>query len=185
MKSAQIFFNKVSGTVYLSPPHNMQHSFILLICTITATHSFMHSFLADDSAVFPVLPNVSRRFLLSPTRLSSDREDTPPPPIWNKLNNAPVLSRITRNEINTRRVENMMADFFSALIHADDCTLLERQTQGMGAVYLDANFSMSRPPLLLRSGVREIMSKYNLPLRPVERKWMPAPYNESTTDTDA
>ena len=50
---------------------------------------------------------------------------------------------------------------------------------GMGEVYLDANFSMSRPPLLLRTGVREIMTKYNLPLRPVERKWMPAPYNET------
>ena len=149
----------------------MQHSFILLICTITATHSFMHSFLADDSAVFPVLPNASRRFHLSRTALYPDGAESPPPPIWNKLNNAPVLSRITRNEINTRRVENMMADFFSALIHADDCTLLERQTQGMGAVFLDANFSMSRPPLLLRAGVRDIMGRYNLPLRPVERKW--------------
>ena len=151
----------------------MQHTTISLLCFcfLVATDSFMHSFLADDSAVFPVLPNVSRRFLLSPTRLSSDREDTPPPPIWNKLNNAPVLSRITRNEINTRRVENMMIDFMSALIHADDCTLLERQTQGMGAVYLDANFTMSRPPLLLRSAVREVMSRYNVPLRPVERKW--------------
>jgi hypothetical protein len=56
-------------------------------------------------------------------------------------------------------------------MHADDCTLLERQTQGMGSVYLDSNFSMARPPLLLRAGVREIMSRYNLPLRPVERKW--------------
>ena len=85
-----------------------------------------------------------------------------------------MLSRITRNEINTRRVENMLADFFTALIHADDCTLLERQTQGMGHVYLDTNFSMSRAPLLLRTGVREIMAKYNLPLHPVERKWTPS-----------
>jgi hypothetical protein len=42
----------------------MQHSFILLIFAITATHGFMHAFLADDSAVFPVLPNASRRFQL-------------------------------------------------------------------------------------------------------------------------
>jgi hypothetical protein len=167
----------------------MQHSFILLIFAITATHGFMHAFLADDSAVFPVLPNASRRFLMPPTRLSSDdisAEPPPPPVTWSKLNNAPVLSRITRNEINTRRVENMLADFFAALIHADDCTLLERQTQLMGAVYLDTNFSMSRPPRLLRTGVREIMSKYKLELRPVERKWTPSPpssYNESTTDT--
>jgi hypothetical protein len=164
----------------------MQHSFILLIFAITATHGFMHAFLADDSAVFPVLPNTSRRFQLSRTAIYPGSGESPPPPTWSKLNNTPVLSRITRNEINTRRVENMLTDLFSALLHADDCTLLERQTQGMGAVYLDANFSMSRPPLLLRTGVREIMSKYNLPLRPVERKWTPTwpSYNESTTDTD-
>jgi hypothetical protein len=153
----------------------MQQSlrYLLVIFSVTTTTSFMHAFVADDSAVFPVLPNASRRFLMPPTRLSSDdiSAEPPPPSTWSRLNNTPMLSRITRNEINTRRVENMMVDLFSALLHADDCTLLERQTQGMGAVYLDANFSMSRAPLLLRTGVREIMSKYNLPLRPVERKW--------------
>jgi len=153
----------------------MQQSlrYLLVIFSVTTTTSFMHAFVADDSAVFPVLPNASRRFLMPPTRLSSDDISAEPPPssTWSRLNNTPMLSRITRNEINTRRVENMMVDLFSALLHADDCTLLERQTQGMGAVYLDANFSMSRAPLLLRTGVREIMSKYNLPLRPVERKW--------------
>ena len=55
---------------------------------------------------------------------------------------------------------------------------------GMGHVYLDTNFSMSRAPLLLRTGVREIMTKYNLPLRPVERKWMPYVYTENETDVD-
>jgi hypothetical protein len=181
-----IFFNKVSSTVSLSPPHNMQHSLLclFLISTITVTQSFIHPFLVDDSAVFPVLPNASRRFHLSRTALYPDGGESPPPATWSKLNNTPVLSRITRNEINTRRVENMLTDFFSALIHADDCTLLERQTQGMGSVYLDTNFSMSRKPLLLRTGVREIMSKYNLPLRPVERKWTPSPYNESTPATE-
>ena len=163
----------------------MQYSFILLIFTITATHSFMHSFLADDSAVFPVLPNASRRFHLSRIDLYPDGAESPPPSTWSKLNNPPMLSRIIRNEVSTRRVENMMIDLMSAVLHADDCTLLERQTQGMGAVYLDANFSMSRSPLLLRTGVREIMSKYNLPLRPVERKWTPSMYsNENTTSID-
>ena len=167
----------------------MQHSlrYLLVIFTVATTSSFMHAFVADDSAVFPVLPNSSRRFLMPPTRLYSDdisAEPPPPPTTWSKLNTSPVLSRITRNEINTRRVENMLTDFFAALLHADDCTLLERQTQGMGAVYLDTNFSMSRAPLLLRTGVREIMSRYNLPLRPVERKWMPSSYNENATEID-
>ena len=170
--------------------HNMQHSLLALvsILTLAVGDSLMLPFVWDDSGIFPVLPNSSRRFLMPPTRLSRDdisAEPPPPPTTWSKLNNAPVLSRVTRNEINTLRVENMLVDFFAALIHADDCTLLERQTQGMGVVYLDTNFSMSRPPLLLRTGVREIMRKYNLEMRPVERKWTPlspSSYNESTTD---
>jgi hypothetical protein len=165
---------------------NMHHNLLCLLpfLIMTVTNAFMHSFLADDSAVFPVLPNASRRFHLSRTALYPDGGESPPPSSWTKFNNTPVLSRITRNEINTRRVENMITDLFSALLHADDCTLLERQTQGMGSVYLDGNFSMSRPPLLLRTGVREIMSKYSVPLRPVERKWKPSAYNDNTTDNE-
>ena len=157
---------------------------LLSLLMMAVTDAFMHAFLADDSAVFPVLPNASRRFHLSRTALYPEGAESPPPSVWSKFNNTPVLSRITRNEINTRRVENMLADLFSALMHADDCTLLERQTQGMGSVYLDGNFSMSRPPLLLRQGVREIMAKYNLPLRPVERKWKPSTYNDNKTDNE-
>jgi hypothetical protein len=77
----------------------------------------------------------------------------------------------------------MVVDLIAALMHADDCTLLERQTQGMGPVYLDGNFTMSRPPFLLRSGVSEIMGRYNLPLRPVERKWNPAAYTNDNTSS--
>ena len=163
---------------------HMQHALLVFIWTLSVGDSFMLSFLADDPAIFPVIPNSSRRFVLPPANLYADGANTTPSPIWSKLNNAPVLSRITRNEINTRRVENMLVDLFSALLHADDCTLLERQTQGMGEIYLDANFSMSRPPLLLRTGVREIMTKYNLPLRPVERKWTPYVYSQNETDID-
>jgi hypothetical protein len=163
----------------------MQHPLLCLLpfLLLSMANAFMHAFVADDAAVFPVLPNASRRFPLSRTALYPDGGESPPPSTWSKFNNTPVLSRITRNEINTRRVENMLTDFFAALIHADDCTLLERQTQGMGSVYLDANFSMSRPPMLLRTGVREIMSKYNVPLRPIERKWKPSAY-DNTTDNE-
>jgi hypothetical protein len=165
----------------------MQHSLrcVLAVFMAVAADGFVTAFLWDDAAVFPVLPNASRRFVLPPAALHPDGAEPPAPPTtWSRLNNAPVLSRITRNEVNTRRVENIMLDFFAALIHADDCTLLERQTQGMGVVYLDGNFSMSRPPFLLRAGVREIMARYNLELRPVERRWMKSPYEENTTDLD-
>ena len=41
--------------------HSMQYTTICMLsfCFLTTTDSFMHSFLADDSAVFPVLPNAS------------------------------------------------------------------------------------------------------------------------------
>jgi hypothetical protein len=166
----------------------MQHSLrcVLGVFMAVVADGFMLPFLWDDSGIFPVLPNSSRRFMLPSVALYPDGAEPPPPPTtWSRLNNAPVLSRITRNEINTRRVENILADFFATLMHADDCTLLERQTQGMGVVYLDANFSMSRRPFLLRSGVREIMSKYHLELRPVERRWMKSNYKENTTDLES
>ena len=170
----------------------MQHSLrcVLAVFMAVAADGFMTAFVWEDPAVFPVIPNVSRRFLLPPTmlsRLSDDISAEPPPPptTWSKLNTSPVLSRITRNEVNTRRVESMLLDFFAALIYADDCTLLERQTQLMGAVYLDTNFSMSRPPRLLRTGVREIMGKYKLELRPVERRWTACNLDENTTDVDS
>ena len=157
----------------------------ILLCLVfflamTVTDAFMHAFLADDSAVFPVLPNASRRFHLPAAALYPDTSPRASAS-WSKLNNTPILSRITRNEIDTRRVENMLTDLVSVLMHADDCTLLERQTQGMGAVYLDGNFSMSRPPLLLRAGVRDIMGRYNLPLRPVERKWTTSMHSDDNT----
>jgi len=156
----------------------MQHSLLCLLSFVAmaSTDAFMHAFLADDSAVFPVLPNASRRFHLPAAALSPETSPRASAS-WSKLNNTPILSRITRNEIDTRRVENMLTDLVSVLMHADDCTLLERQTQGMGSVYLDTNFSMTRPPRLLRAGVREIMSRYNLPLRPVERKWTHLSHN--------
>jgi hypothetical protein len=162
----------------------MQRILLCLVSFVAMTDAFMHAFLADDSAVFPVLPNSSGRFILAPRALFADRDQTPTraSASWSKLNNTPILSRITRNEVDTRRVENMLTDLISVIMHADDCTLLERQAQGMGSVYLDANFSMARPPFLLRSGVRDVMSRYNVPLRPVERKWTPSAYtNDNTT----
>jgi hypothetical protein len=187
-----IFLCKVCGSAARVLVHNMQHSLrcVLGVFMAVVADGFMTSFFWDDGAVFPVLPNSSRRFVLPPIAMYPDgvgdsAEPPPPPTTWSRLNNAPVLSRITRNEISTRRVENILVDFFSTLMYADDCTLLERQTQGMGAVYLDGNFSSSRRPLLLRMGVREIMAKYNMELHPVERKWTRCNPAEDTTDMDS
>ena len=102
----------------------MQRILTCLVCllAISITDAFMHAFLADDAAVFPVLPNASRRFHLSPQALFAERPETPPraSASWSKLNNTPIMSRISRNELNTRRGENILADLLSALMHADD-----------------------------------------------------------------
>jgi hypothetical protein len=75
----------------------------------------------------------------------------------------------------TRRQERILNEFFSALLDADDIALVERNAQGMGLAYLDTNFTMCRRPLLIRNSVRNIMSKYGMPVVPVERKWTPVP----------
>jgi hypothetical protein len=157
----------------------MHGTFVVCVCAVmlTCSNAFIHPFLWEDFPRMPS-PNASRRFQLPTFKASSDIEGIP----WIGVRSSPVQSRIQKNEINTRRLENMLTEFFSVLLYADDCTLLERQTQGMGPVYLDTGFNTSRSPLLLRSGVRDIMRKYNIPLRPVERKWNVTPSNESEID---
>ncbi len=81
--------------------------------------------------------------------------------------------------VDGRRHERMLVELFSALLQTDDVGLLERDAQAMGVAYLDANFSMCRPPLLLRQSVRAIMQRYGLALVPLERKWTPVPLNQS------
>ncbi len=139
----------------------------------------MHPFLWEDLPRLPS-PNASRRFHLPTFKAHSDPDD--PGILWRVSRSTPVHSRMAQNELNTRRLENILTDFFSTLLLADDCALLERQAQGMGAVYLDAGFNVSRAPFLLRRGVQDIMGKYNLPLRPIERKWHVACVNASEID---
>ena len=161
----------------------MHGTFFVCVCAVmlACSNAFIHPFVLEDLPLTRMpSPNASRRFHLPAVKSHSDPEEPGMP--WRFLKGTPVHSRIAQNEINTRRVESMLVDFFSALLHADDCTLLERHAQGMGAVYLDVGFNVSRPPFLLRHGVRDIMGKYNLPLRPVEHKWNVACSNESEID---
>ena len=157
----------------------MSGTFLFTVCalTIACASAFMHPFLWEELPI-PPSPNASRRFQLPALRSYSDDSGVP----WRMLRNVPLHSRIAQNEIRTQRAENMMADLFSVILHADDCALLERQAQGMGAVYLDSGFNMTRLPFLLRSGVRDIMGKYSVPLRPLERKWTVVDSNESRLD---
>jgi hypothetical protein len=81
--------------------------------------------------------------------------------------------------VDANRHERMLVELMSAILQTDDITLLERDAQAMGVAYLDTNFSMCRPPLLLRQSVRQIMQRYDLSIAPLERKWMPVPGNNT------
>lgn len=148
----------------------MPSKVILLLPLLALSHAsaFVHPFLWDELPLHtPLTPNTSRRFHLPALRLYSNESGVP----WPTYRSLPVHSRITQVEIKNHRVENMLCDLFSVLLHADDCALLERQARGIGEIYIDTGFNMSRQPFLLRNGVREIVGKYNVPLRPLERKW--------------
>jgi hypothetical protein len=85
----------------------------------------------------------------------------------------PVSARLCVSENRLLRLENALADLCAAVLHADDIGLLEQHSAGMGRVYLDGSFNMSRAPLLLRAAVRDVMVRHELPMRPMERKWVP------------
>jgi hypothetical protein len=150
----------------------MSGKVLLFLPLLALAHAsaFMHPFLWDELPL-PALPtpNSSRRFHLPALRLYSNESGVP----WPTYRSLPVHSRLAQAEIRTQRVENILVDLCAVVLHADDCALLERQANGMGSVYIDTGFNMSRQPFMLRTGVREIMGKYSLPLRPLERKWNP------------
>jgi len=81
--------------------------------------------------------------------------------------------------VDAQRHERMLVELFSALLQTDDITLLERDAQAMGVAYLDTNFSMCRPPMLLRQSIRDIMRRYDLAMLPIQRKWRVVPPNHT------
>jgi hypothetical protein len=118
-------------------------------------------------------------------RASEQNSQLPPqlpqPPRRHVRQWPPLQTNATRLD----RPERMLVELLSALLQTDDVTLLERDTQAMGVAYLDTNFTMCRPPLLLRNSVRDIMHRYGLPMIPLERKWTRVPGNETVDTIDA
>jgi hypothetical protein len=98
-----------------------------------------------------------------------------PPPHAATANHSLAHTRLPPLHARLTRQERILTEFFSALLSADDLELIERGANASGLAYLDidANYSMCRPPLLLRGGVREIMRKYRMPVIPAAHKWAP------------
>ena len=69
------------------------------------------------------------------------------------------------------RLENSVSALCSAIVHADDVALMERQAAGMGFVYQDTNLDNRRRARWLRRGVRDVAAQYSIALMPPEVKW--------------
>ena len=91
----------------------------------------------------------------------------------------PVSARLCASENRLQRLESALAELCAAVLQADDIGLLEQHSAGMGRVYMDGGFNMSRRPLMLRAAVREVMARYEVPLRPVTHQWLSGNHSES------
>jgi hypothetical protein len=133
-------------------------------CPTDALHGSTHAF-TTATVVRRAPPRTDSR---PAHHLHAENATRPRPPVQ-----APV---------DARRHERILVELMSAILQTDDVTLLDRDTQVMGVAYLDTNFTMCHPPLLLRNSVRDIMHRYDLSMIPLERKWTRVPDNE-TVDT--
>ena len=91
----------------------------------------------------------------------------------------PVSARLCVSENRLLSLENALGELCSAVLHADDIGLLEQHSTGMGRIYLDGGFNMSRPPLMLRAAVRLLVMRYDLPVRPVQHTWLSRNHSDS------
>jgi len=80
---------------------------------------------------------------------------------------------LLRLERRVRVLERALSDVCGALLQCDDLAMLERQTAGIGDVYLDSNFNATRRPRLLRRCVRDIMRDAGLEPTPLMHSWVP------------
>jgi hypothetical protein len=141
--------------------------FVFFVLALAHASAFIHPFMWEELPLpLHSTPNSSRRFHLAPLRLYSNQSGVP----WPNYRSLPVHSRIAQAEIKTQRIENMVGDLFSVLLNAEDLALIERQARD-SEIYIDKGFNMSRKPFMLRNGIREIVGKYSIAVRPLERKW--------------
>lgn len=93
----------------------------------------------------------------------------------------PVTARLSTSEKRLVRLEDAFVELCAALLYADDVGLAEKHATEMGPIFLDESFNMSRSPLWLRAAVRDVLTKHDFAVRPVERKWH---VHKHSTDTD-
>jgi len=91
-----------------------------------------------------------------------------PQPSERERTDVPLL----RLERRVRVLERALSDVCGALLQCDDLAMLERQTAGIGDVYLDSNFNATRRFRLFRRCVRDIMRDAGLEPTPLMHSWV-------------
>ena len=150
------------------------HSYML--CSVIAVSVLASDGYATGRALYSLRPLQREMSFQGPTALQSQAkrgacaEDTlRPRPTERERTDLHVL----RLERRVRVLERALSDVCGALLQCDDLAMLERQTAGIGDVFLDGNFNATRRPRLLRRCVRDIMRDAGLEPTPLMHSWVP------------
>jgi len=142
------------------------HSYML--CSVIAVSVLASDGYATGRALYSLRPLQREMSFQGPTALLSQAE-LHPRPTERERTDLPVL----RLERRVRVLERALSDVCGALLQCDDLAMLERQTAGIGDVFLDGNFNATRRPRLLRRCVRDIMRDAGLEPTPLMHSWVP------------
>lgn len=146
-------------------------------CCVHALLAFYLLSLCRHSACFcPMHPRIPVTMLClhEPEALAEPILNPPPPRCVPRVRE--YLTRqdrleLKRYEKRIERLEKTIEDMCSAIIHADDVALLEREGSKIGAIYMDSNLSKSRNPRILRRTLMETILKHQFVVRPPENHW--------------
>lgn len=78
---------------------------------------------------------------------------------------------LQRHHKRIERLEAAVEDICSAILHADDVALLEREGNRIGSIYMDTDLSKSRNPRMLRRTLMQAMVRHQFAVKPPENHW--------------
>jgi len=143
---------------------------VVAACVI-ASHGYATSHVMPSLRVFSGEAGARRTGVASMQSLPTPyAEDTLlPRPSEKERTDIPLI----RLERRVRVLERALSDVCGALLQCDDLALLERETAGIGDVFMDTSFNASRSPRFLRLCVRDIMRERGLEPTPLMHSWVP------------
>ena len=147
--------------------------FCVIAAGVLASHGYATSHSMPSLRVFPGEAGARREGVASmqclPDRRPCAQDTLLSRPFEKERSDMPLI----RLERRVRVLERALSDVCGALVQCDDLALLERETAGMGDVFMDTSFNASRSPRYLRRCVRDIMRDAGLEPTPLMYSWVP------------